>query len=321
MAGHRPIWTRRRARRIEAVLATAALIVAGLTAASLAGAWAPPARAQDTRPQGCTGETLPPPPGSPDPLYFAAERYPGPGLPRAAAPSPYAIPFAGYMQDGTLTVGTGNLNVLGPSIADLCGTFSLPSNTGTSTPEQLYIHNPVPVHAGSVTGPIVFDAYIQVTATITSQIAQTPGRNGGLDLTLTASFAGTLVPAPQGVEAPPSPALRGLICTTLVGPITFTTGLSIPPPPYQGKNPPLQGQPVTGPIDDASTYVVANDFPYPAVNPSTPASSTTPQQYASLGCNQTGAAVINGAGGLPQPPGNATFTAHAIFAVHVPPGG
>jgi hypothetical protein len=303
MAGHRPTRTRRRGRRIEAILAAAALVVVGLTAASLAGAWAPSARAQDTRPPGCTGETLPPPPGSPDPLYFAAEQYPGPGLPRAAAPSPYAIPFAGYMQDGTLTVGTGNLNVLGPSIADLCGTFSLPSNSGTSTTSQLYVHNPVDVHAASTSGPILYHAYIVVTTSTTSQIDNTPAGNGGLNLTLQASFAGTLVPTtPVGVETP----APGLECTTVVGPITFTTQTS-------GR---LTGNPVTGPINDASTYVVANDFPYPAVDPNAPPTPPTPPQDR-LGCDpNTGAKIIDTAAGLPQPPGNATFTAHAIFAVH-----
>lgn len=290
-----------------AVVATG-LVAAGLTAAGVSG-WPSPvfhlaaATATPHPPPGCPGARLPAPPGSWDPFfYFPREQYPPPGLPRGANPVPYAIPFAGQMSDGTLTVGpSASRSVLGPSRANLCGTFSLPSNSGTTTTQQIYIDNPVDVHAASVQGPVVYHAYIELKTDSTSQIDPVPGTNGGLNLKLFASFRGTLVPAPGGVEAP----APGFECTTDVGPITFTTGKS-------GR---LTGEPVTGPIRDASTYVVANDFVYPAVTPATPYAAPTPQKDRQ-GCNAAGAAVINTAGGLPQPPGNATFTAHASFAVH-----
>jgi hypothetical protein len=279
-------------------LVAAAVLATGLTAV---GSGRAAALAPD-QPVGCPVVVA----GPSGNQYYPEEQYPAAGTPRSAAPVPYGIPFAGQMTDGTLTVGTGNANVLGPSKANLCGTFSLPSNTGTSTVDQLLItNNPVPVSIGQqgILGVQLFGAYIQLTATITSQIAPQAAPNGGLNLQLNASFAGTLVPNAAGLMQLP---LQGFECTTLVGPIIFTTQTS-------GK---LTGKPVTGPLDDASTELVANDFAYPAIDPSTPPVNSTPAPPAGGYCSEQGASLYNAAVPLPQPPGNATFVTDATFAVH-----
>ena len=265
----------------------------------------------------------------------APEQYPPAGSARSNPSIPYQIPFRGTLDGGTLTVGNTVKAILGPADATLCGYLTLPSEQGFVANDEVDItNNPVPLSI-AIPGLTLLTAYLELEGNMTASISRTPAANGGLNLDLYATFKGTIIGDATilGGITLPVPQLFG--CTTAAGdqdlvgdsqsdltalkatgynffePIHFTTATSAAP----GEKG-ITGKPVTGPVTGGTTEVVANDFPYPQLFGNT-AQTTNPAPPPNPGCNATFVSLFNSQLGLPQPPGNAMFTAPADFSINV----
>lgn len=243
------------------------------------------------------------------PVACPPEQYPPITEPRSGPFIPYQIPFTGTLSNGFYTIGKTITASLGPATGRICGYLTLPSEKGLVPRANVTIPNqPLPVNFGVtnialvIPGVSLVQAYVDVEADLVAQIAPKPAHNGGLDLTLAATFKATFIGGVGvgGVEIP----VPLFACTVILGDAgsggssgysaaelaqlksieMSHLGKGVAPgspndlfdyfkpmefstetdSPPGTKNPP-SGQPVTGPITNGSVKVVANDTPFPPI--------------------------------------------------------
>jgi hypothetical protein len=274
---------RRRVRTAASAVAAALLAITGImtTAGSraFADATAPPPVNQTQCPAAQA-----PPPGYPNPPPSASDPYLYHGK------SYYGVirdevPFSGSIDDGQVSIPPA---VVVPHIfASVCGLVLLPELSATIQAGD--VHFPTDTPNVYVSGLEALPITLTFTAPLTSTIAPVPAANGGLDVAVTASNEGSTCSPSAPRTSCPATSL-GMSCSVVLNSVTFTTQTS-------GR---LTGQPITGPTKSGQATLVSNDFPVPAVQPSSQ-------------CPPAVAFTLNKLLGLPKPAGEATFTAPFKF--------
>ena len=223
--------------------------------------------------------------------------------PRSSPPIPYEIPLTAHLQGLMLTAGKTIKLIVGPINGSACGYATLPGLTGIVPEANISVtNNPVQVQLLANDGLKLAEGYSQVEGNATATISHTPAANGGLLISLQASFKGTAVIAPLGITVPVGACsltvgnanVEGLSPADLSNlqaqykadptlfnyftPLAVTNGTSGPAGgPYQ------TGQPVTGPPTAGVTKVVAADFPVPQFFTDTTPAPGTPTNLSGCG--------------------------------------
>ena len=137
---------------------------------------------------------------------------------------------------------------MAPHIAsDLCGLLLLPGETSTVLPANTTFANPTLVEVPTGGVPPIQDDEVNLSlaAPTLASVSPTPAANGGLNLTIKAQVQSDVF---LGIPGPGVPNCQD-------GPVDVTLTTSAP-----------GGQPVTGPLQNATATLVASGFTIPAVN-------------------------------------------------------
>jgi len=177
-------------------------------------------------------------------------------------------------------------DALAPHIAsDLCGLLLLPGETSTVLPQNTTFANPTLVEIPTGGQPPIQDDEVNLSlaAPTLASVSPTPAANGGLNLTIKAQVQSDIF---LGIPGPGVPNCQD-------GPVDISLTTSAP-----------GGQPVAGPLQNATATLVASGFTIPAVNDTSAACGGSSMIYGLL---------INGELNLPN--NHTTMTAIVHLSV------